>query len=114
MKIWNNIYFNCGSNGSPRCIAEEIACVQRNDEYIFAVKAMFKMAPGWPSDDVFSVFEDGILCSAILEDGSIVLKNAKLFWDSYHFLNFIWRKQSGGAWNNELSSGASELPHSER
>ncbi len=47
----------CDSNGSPRCVAEGIACVERNEAYIFAVKAMLEMAPGRSCDKVLQYFE---------------------------------------------------------
>ncbi len=77
------------ANGSPRCVSEGIACVKRHKAYAFSVKVMLEMAPRRSCDEVLSVFADGMLCSAILEDDGIGLKNAHFFWDSYHLLNFI-------------------------
>ncbi len=109
---WPNIWIVAvDRNGNPRCVAEGISCVARNETYNFAVRAMLEMAPGWSSNDEFGEFSNGILCSAVLEDDGIGLQNARFFWVSYHLLYDIWPKKFVGAWPDEFCSGVCGLLH---
>ncbi len=100
-------------NGSPRCVAKGLACVERHDAYVFGVKAMLEMAPGRTSDKVLAVFADGALCSKIMDDDGLGFKNSKFFWDCYYLLHDIWPKQFGAAWTESLSSQVCEMLYAE-
>jgi len=100
-------------NGSPRCVAEGLACVERHDAYVFGVKAMLEMAPDRTSDKLLAVFANGALCSKIMDNDGLGFRNGKFFWDSYHLLHDIWPKQFGAAWTESLSSQVHEMLYAE-
>lgn len=70
---------------------------------------MLEMVPRRSPYDVLFVFANGMLCSAILDDDGIGLKNANLFRDSFHFVHDIWSKQFSAAWTDGLAMGVCNL-----
>ena len=92
------------SNGSPRVVAEGIACTERNEAYVAAVRALLAMSPGRTNENVLAVFADGALNENILSPANMNLPNAKFIWDSFHLSHDIWPKNFGKAWTETLST----------
>lgn len=92
------------SNGSPRVMAEGIACTERNEAYVAAVQSLLDMSPGRTNENVLAVFADGALNPDIVLPHKMNLPNAKFIWDSYHLSTDIWPKDFGGAWTDTLSA----------
>ena len=92
------------SNGSPRVVAEGIACTERNEAYVAAVQSLLAMSPGRTNENVLAVFADGALNADILLPHNMNLPNAKFIWDSFHLSTDIWPKDFGGAWTDTLSA----------
>ncbi len=63
---WSYISVVPIARGCPCIGIECIACTEQNDYYIFAIKALLKMAPGQSQKDIMVIFGDGILSSFIL------------------------------------------------
>ena len=93
------------SNGSPRVVLEGIACTERHDAYVAAVRALLDMSPGRNNEEVLAVFADGALNADILLPENMNLPNARFIWDSYHLSHEIWPKNFGAYWCDNLSAG---------
>ena len=93
------------SNGSPRVVAEGIACTERHAAYVTAVRSVLDMSPGRTNKEVFAVFADGALNHTILQPHMMDLPNCKFIWDSFHLYSDVWPKLFGGSWCETLSSG---------
>ena len=97
------------SNGSPRVVAEGIACTERNEAYVAAVKSLLDMSPGRTNEEVLAVFADGALNKNILLPQNMNLPNARFVWDGFHLTHDIWPKDFGGSWCEQLSGGLSAM-----
>ena len=93
------------SNGSPRVVLEGIACTERHDAYVAAVRALLDMSPGRNNEEVLAVFADGALNADILLPENMNLHNDRFIWDSYHLSHEIWPKNFGAYWCDNLSAG---------
>jgi len=93
------------SNGSPRVVAEGIACTERTAAYVAGIKALLAMSSGRTNKEVLAAFADGALNADVLLPKNMDLPNAKFIWDSFHLSHDVWPKDFGGHWCEKLSSG---------
>ena len=93
------------ANGSPRQFGEGIACTERVDAYIAAIKGLLNFTPGIAPEKIDALFADGIMGPSILHPENLNLPNTHFILDCHHLKTDIWPKAFGSHFRDTLAVG---------
>jgi hypothetical protein len=100
------------ANSSPRQFGEGIACTERIDAYIAAIKGLLRTTPGVCPKRIDALFADGIMGPSITLPENLNLPHTHFIWDCHHLKTDVWPKEFGGHFRDTLSNGLTEMLNS--
>jgi hypothetical protein len=100
------------ANLSPRQFGEGIACTERIDAYIAAIKGLLRTTPGVCPERIDALFADGIMGPSITSPENLNLPHTHFIWDCHHLKTDVWPKEFGGHFRDTLSNGLTKMLNS--